>query len=64
MLEDQIPRILKLDVSDEEKMYRIIDLVKESIDRTETAVIMYDGDTDYAMEFLKDDLWGGYDDEE
>lgn len=64
MLEDQIPRILKLDVSDEEKMHRIIGLVEESIERTETAVMMYDGDADYAMEFLKDDLWGGYNDEE
>lgn len=64
MLEDQIPRILKLDTSDEDKMYRISGLIKDSIDRTETAVIQYDGDADYAMHFLKEDLWGWDYDEE
>lgn len=63
MLEDQIPRVLKLDVSDEEKMYRIFGLVKESVERAETAAMTFDLDADGAFEVLRDDLWG-YNDEE
>ena len=64
MLYERILGILERSDSKEEMACRISDMIEGVVERTETAVIQYDGDADYAMKFIKDDLWRGYYDED